>query len=95
MSVAKQMCGNGSLKVLRIGSISGTGNVNSLVCCLSPLLLCSELFNVSFVSCWMELGTAQKKLALSVTNIPEMTPTPRADPGVFPRFPETGQITSG
>ena len=52
------------------------------MCCLSPLLPCSELLNVSFVSCWMELGTAQKedlvvnlKLALSVPNIPEMTPT--------------------
>ena len=52
------------------------------MCCLSPLLPCSELLNVSFVSCWMELGTAQKedlvvnlKLSLSVPNIPEITPT--------------------
>ena len=52
------------------------------MCYLSPLLPCSELLNVSFVSCWMELGTAQKedlvvnlKLALSVPNIPEITPT--------------------
>ena len=52
------------------------------MCCLSPLLPCSELFNVSFVSCWMELEAAQKenlvgslKLALSVPNIPEITPT--------------------
>ena len=52
------------------------------MCCLSPLLPCSELLNVSFVSCWMELETAQKedlvvnlKLSLSVPNIPEITPT--------------------
>ena len=47
-----------------------------------PCSPCSELFNAAFVSCWMELMTAQKedlvanlKLALSVPNIPEITQT--------------------
>ena len=47
-----------------------------------PCCPCSELFNAAFVSCWMELMTAQKedlvanlKLALSVPNIPEITQT--------------------
>ena len=44
--------------------------------------LSRELFNAAFVSCWMELTTAQQedlvanlKLALSVPNIPEITQT--------------------
>jgi FKBP12-rapamycin complex-associated protein len=44
--------------------------------------LSRELFNAAFVSCWMELVTAQQedlvanlKLALSVPNIPEITQT--------------------
>ena len=60
--------------------ISGCGTLDNVFPLPAPP--CSELFNAAFVSCWMELVTAQKedlvanlKLALSVPNIPEITQT--------------------
>ena len=56
--------------------VSGCGILDKLFPLPAPP--CSELFNAAFVSCWMELVTAQKedmvanlKLALSVPNIPK------------------------